>query len=298
MSPARINASSVTNPYADRHRPREAAPIDVIAQHTGAPAHRIAVTTGARHALGRLLTGPVLLTLPTSPAYLNLVRGPVIVHQLEARRDFALDLDALERKVLRFRPDGPARDPEQPGRQRDRHQRPRALPAPHQRRAGDRRRDLRAVRGQPLARPAGGGVRAPDGRRQPAPEPRDRRRVRRRARTPPSSRHHLPFCALPDGLALRTYIREARAFHANLALLPGSRTFPSASNFALMSTYRPAPDVIRDLAEYGIDVRDCADQWVLNRTRYLRLAARTAQENERIVATLREVLSVRLALAS
>src|SRR3954469_19310641 len=103
MSPARINASSVTNPYADRHRPREAAPIDVVTQHTGAPAPRIAGPTAAPPP-ARLLTGPVLLTLPTSPAYLDLARGPVIVHQLEARRDFALDLDALERKVLRFRP--------------------------------------------------------------------------------------------------------------------------------------------------------------------------------------------------
>ena len=298
MSPARINASSVTNPYADRHRPREAAPIDVIAQHTHAPAHRIAVTTGARHALGQLLTGPVLLALPTSPAYLDLARGPVIVHQLEARRDFALDLEALERKILRFRPQTVLlASPNNPDGS--------AIATNDLERFLRRTKAARVIVDETFAPFAGSRSLAPlvdefphltvVGSLRPS-HAIDLGYVI--ARTPPPSRHHLPFCALPDELALRTYIREARAFHANLALLPGSKTFPSASNFALLSTYRPAQDVIRELAEHGIDVRDCAEQWVLNRTRYLRLAAQRAEENERIVAALREVLSVPLAVAS
>src|SRR3954453_1349760 len=298
MSPARSNASSVTTPYADRHRPREAAPIDVITQHTGAPAHRIAVTTGARHALGRLLSGPVLLTLPTSPAYLDLARGPVIVHQLEARRDFALDLDTLERKVVRFRPQTVLlASPNNPDGS--------VIATNDLERFLRRTQATRVIVDETFLPFAGSRSLAPLVEEFPHLTVGGSLRPSHAidlgyviARTPPRSQHHLPFCALPDELALRTYIREVRAFHANLALLPASKTFPSASNFALMSTYRPAQDVIRDLSEYGIDVRDCAEQWVLNRTRYLRLAAQKAPENERVVAALREVLSVPLALAS
>jgi histidinol-phosphate/aromatic aminotransferase/cobyric acid decarboxylase-like protein len=298
MFPARINASSVTNPYADPNRPRDAAPLDVVAQHTQAPTNRIAVTTGARHALRGLITGPVLLNLPTSPAYVDLARVPVIVHQLDARHDFALDLKGLERKITRFNPQTVLlASPNNPDGGA-------ITPAALERfLATTKARHV--IVDETFAPFAGRPSLAPlvedfanltvVGSLRPS-HAIDVGYVI--ARTPPRSRPHQPFCARPDEHALRTYIREARAFHANLALLPGSKTFPSAANFALMSTYRPAKDVIRELAEHGIDVRDCADQWVLNATRYLRLTARTAEENEQILRALHAVLTVPLALAS
>jgi histidinol-phosphate/aromatic aminotransferase/cobyric acid decarboxylase-like protein len=294
----RINASSVTNPYADPYRPREADPLDVVAQHTRAPTHRIAVTTGARHALQALITGPVLLTIPTSPAYVDLAKVPVIVHQLAARRDFALDLDALEHKIARFNPQTVLlASPNNPdggvltasalsdflSRTRARHVIVDETFAPF---AGakslaplvETHRNLTVVGSLRAAHAIDVGYVI--------------------AQDPPASRAHLPFCALPDDLALRTYIREIRSFHAQLAVLPGAKAFPSAANFALLSTYRPAKDIIRELKEQRIDLRDCAAQWVLNATRYLRVSARTKAENQRILAALDQALTMPLALAS
>jgi histidinol-phosphate/aromatic aminotransferase/cobyric acid decarboxylase-like protein len=294
---SRINASSVMNPYADPNRPRDADPLDVVAEHTHAAPHRIAVTTGARHALQSLINGPVLLNLPTSPAYVDLARVPVIVHQLEARRDFALDLGALERKVVRFRaqtvllaspnnPDGGA------------------IAATALERFLATTKAEHVIVDETFAPFAGRRSLAPLVEEFPHLTVVGSLRPSHAidlgyviSRRPPRSRAHLPFCARPDHHALRTYIREVRAFHARLATLPGAKTFPSAANFALMSTYRPAKDVIRELAEHGIDVRDCADQWVLHSTRYLRLSARTAPENRRILTALRQVLELRLPAA-
>ena len=82
-----IDATSVINPYAAelvRHRVRigSSHPAEHLARYVGVPASRVTVTNGARDALRTLLTGPVLLSLPTCPAYYDLVRGPVVVNQL------------------------------------------------------------------------------------------------------------------------------------------------------------------------------------------------------------------------
>ena len=76
-----IDATSVINPYAAdlvRHRVRIRPPArpSSLGRYVGVPPSRVTVTNGARDALRTLLTGPVLLSLPTCPAYYDLVQRP------------------------------------------------------------------------------------------------------------------------------------------------------------------------------------------------------------------------------
>ena len=87
-------------------------------------------------------------------------------------------------------------------------------------------------------------------------------------------------------------MREARRLFTTLADLPGVRVFPSAANFALLELDRPAAEVAAWLlARHGVYVRDCGDKWGLDGDRFLRVAARSASENRRIVAALSDVLA-------
>jgi histidinol-phosphate/aromatic aminotransferase/cobyric acid decarboxylase-like protein len=96
--------------------------------------------------------------------------------------------------------------------------------------------------------------------------------------------------------ARRRYVRETRALFSALDTLSGAKAFPSAANFALLRLDRPAAEVAGALlARHGIYVRDCADKRGLDHgERFIRIAARTATENLRIVDGLRAVLSNRL----
>ena len=93
--------------------------------------------------------------------------------------------------------------------------------------------------------------------------------------------------------ARRRYVRDTRALFRGLATLPGAEAFPSSANFALLRLDRPAAEVAGALlARHGIYVRDCADKRGLDHGgRFIRIAARTASENLRIVDGLRAVLS-------
>ena len=77
--------------------------------------------------------------------------------------------------------------------------------------------------------------------------------------------------------ARRRYVRDTRAFFAELDALPALRVLPSAANFALVELDRPAAAVASTLlARHGVYVRDCADKWGLEGGRHLRVAARSA----------------------
>jgi histidinol-phosphate/aromatic aminotransferase/cobyric acid decarboxylase-like protein len=92
--------------------------------------------------------------------------------------------------------------------------------------------------------------------------------------------------------ARRRYVRETRRLFDALDALPGVKAFPSAANFALLELDRPADDVATALlARHGVYVRDCADKWGLDGGRYLRIAARTAEENRLTLTALEDVLA-------
>jgi histidinol-phosphate/aromatic aminotransferase/cobyric acid decarboxylase-like protein len=92
--------------------------------------------------------------------------------------------------------------------------------------------------------------------------------------------------------ARRRYVRETRRLFAALGDLTGVRVFPSAANFALLELDRPAREVATSLlARHGVYVRDCGDKWGLDGDRFLRVAARSASENRRILTALAEVMA-------
>ncbi len=101
--------------------------------------------------------------------------------------------------------------------------------------------------------------------------------------------------ALGDGAYARTTrlvnATERAALAASLRDA-GLRVFESAANFVLVSTPLPAPWLAERLAaDHRIVVRDCRSFAGLEDGRYVRLAVRTRDENERLVAALRRVLA-------
>jgi histidinol-phosphate/aromatic aminotransferase/cobyric acid decarboxylase-like protein len=78
------------------------------------------------------------------------------------------------------------------------------------------------------------------------------------------------------------------------AELPGTKPYPSAANFALLALDSLAGEVATELlVRHGVYVRDCADKWGLDGDRFLRVAARTEDDNRRILAALTDVLTRR-----
>lgn len=72
----------------------------------------------------------------------------------------------------------------------------------------------------------------------------------------------------------------------------GVHVYESAANFVLFATPAPAPWLAERLAaEHRIVVRDCRSFAGLEDGRYVRVAVRTRDENERLVAALRCVLA-------
>lgn len=89
------------------------------------------------------------------------------------------------------------------------------------------------------------------------------------------------------------YIRETRDFLAALQQVPGIRTTPSKANFVLMEMIdgSTADDTMAKLlVSEGIYTRTCSDKIGLE-GEYLRIASRTAAENEVILRALRNAFS-------
>jgi histidinol-phosphate/aromatic aminotransferase/cobyric acid decarboxylase-like protein len=85
--------------------------------------------------------------------------------------------------------------------------------------------------------------------------------------------------------------RDGKLFDG-LGVIPGARPYPSAANFALIELDRPAAEVANELlVRHGVYVRDCGDNWRLEGGRFLRVAARREQENDRVRDALADVLA-------
>ncbi len=83
-------------------------------------------------------------------------------------------------------------------------------------------------------------------------------------------------------------------FYRQLQSIPGLQPFPSSANFflcRLTARSMSAADLWRALAKRGVLIRHCDDFTGLEPGRFIRLAVRNAEENERLIVALREVLS-------
>jgi histidinol-phosphate/aromatic aminotransferase/cobyric acid decarboxylase-like protein len=305
------------------HYPAQNASIAAsLAPHVGVGADSLYVANGACEAIQALLVaapGPVLLSVPTFSAYYEFAAGPVVSHQLDPSNEFRLDLSALDAKIAHHRPQTVVViTPNNPdGRPVAEHE----LVAFLQRTQGrveqvivdesfahfsseDRPPTLAArvadfphlVVVNSMSKSHGiAGLRL--GYAVTAPD-----KVRRlRAQSLWNMNAFAEwFCELLADSGYqrayeatrRRYVRDTRSLFARLAELPGIRAFPTAANFALLELDRSAADVCLDLlCSHGIYVRDCADKRGLGGDRYLRVASRTAAQNERIVAAFADVLS-------
>lgn len=91
----------------------------------------------------------------------------------------------------------------------------------------------------------------------------------------------------------REMVRAARErFHQQLAGLPGLTVFPSAANYLLLKLTGPALDAAglrRRLLARGLIIRDASNFPGLD-ARFVRVAVRRPEENDRLVAALAEIL--------
>ena len=337
----KIDACFLSNPYAtddvlrrlrslppDRlerivaHYPSQNASVAAaLASSVGVDPDCLYVANGACEAIQRLLCsapGPLLLSVPTFSAYYEFAAGPVIEHRLRASDSFRLDLDALEAKVRRHRPetvviitpnnpDGTPVDHDHLAAFLERTRgrvgqvivdesfaafsseeapqtfAPRVAEFPH------------LVVVNSLSKSHGiAGLRL--GYAVMAPERVQRARDAQLWNINAFAEWFCELLADPGyqrayEASRRRYVRDTRRLFDELAAMPGVRSFPSSANFALLELDRPAVHVAAELlARHGVYVRDCADKRGLDGHGYLRVASRTGAENDRIVLALANVL--------
>lgn len=116
---------------------------------------------------------------------------------------------------------------------------------------------------------------------------------------PPWSVSTLSQAAASASLDDTRYARESRAFMAferprlitRLKSLDGMIVYPSAANFLLVELPQPytAGDIVGALRAQGVLIRDCSSVPGLN-VRTVRVAVRTALQNDRLFAALRRLL--------
>lgn len=103
-------------------------------------------------------------------------------------------------------------------------------------------------------------------------------------------------------LADKEYVRATRDFvvkvrsrlSAELSALPGLQVFPGSANYLLVRVSRgrrDAADLAARLLQQGIAIRVCDDFEGLSRS-YFRVAVRTIEENDRLLAELRSLLAL------
>ena len=307
------------------HYPSQGAAIaSVLAPAVGVPADQLVIANGACEVIHSLLaraSGPLLVSLPTFSAYYEFASGPVITHRLDPARDFRLDFGELEALVERYHPDTVVViNPNNPDGGLAAHRELVEFVARMHGRVRqvivDESFGAFSSLGQPatlaplvaenphlivvnsLSKSHGiAGLRLGYAVATPL-----RARQLRSASLWNVNAFAEWFCELltDDGYranyerARRRYIRATRQLFAGLAGLPGAKAYPSAANFALLELDRPAGEVATDLlVRHGVYVRDCADKWGLEGNRFLRVAARTEEDNRRIVAALTDVLTRR-----
>lgn len=92
--------------------------------------------------------------------------------------------------------------------------------------------------------------------------------------------------------SLRMLVRLGHDLEAGLRRIPGIKVHPSAANFVLLELADPSFDANRIYVELGcrgILVRICDSFYGVPKGRFLRVAVRTASENERLVGLLSEI---------
>jgi histidinol-phosphate/aromatic aminotransferase/cobyric acid decarboxylase-like protein len=89
-------------------------------------------------------------------------------------------------------------------------------------------------------------------------------------------------------------VKLGHDLEASLRLIPGLKVNPSAANFVLLELTDPSFDADRIFVELGcrgILVRTCDSFFGMRKGSFLRVADRTAIENERLVGLLSEICS-------
>jgi threonine-phosphate decarboxylase len=89
--------------------------------------------------------------------------------------------------------------------------------------------------------------------------------------------------------SLRILVKLGHDLEASLRLIPGLKVYPSAANFVLLELTDPLLEANRIYAELGcrgILVRVCDSFYGMPKGRFVRVAVRTASENERLVSLL------------
>lgn len=101
-----------------------------------------------------------------------------------------------------------------------------------------------------------------------------------------------PEFAEQYNLVRTRYIREAQTFFSALSQIDGIKMYPSKANFALIELVdgTPAFDFVSNLLiRHGIYVRGCGDKKGLD-GEFVRIAARTAVENQHILHGIRDIV--------
>jgi len=96
--------------------------------------------------------------------------------------------------------------------------------------------------------------------------------------------------------SLRMLAKLRSDFEANLRRIPGITVYPSAANFLLLELTDPslsADQIYFGLGCRGILVRICDSFYGMPKGRFLRVAVRTASENERLVDLLSVICAAR-----
>jgi len=94
--------------------------------------------------------------------------------------------------------------------------------------------------------------------------------------------------------SLRTLVKLGHDLEASLRLIKGIKVHPSAANFVLLELTDSSFDADRIYVELGcrgILVRVCDSFYGMPKGRFLRVAVRTAGENERLITTLGTICS-------
>ena len=92
--------------------------------------------------------------------------------------------------------------------------------------------------------------------------------------------------------SLRMLVKLGHDLEASLRLIPGIKVYPSAANFVLLELTDPSFDANRIYTELGcrgILVRVCDSFYGMPKGRFLRVAVRTASENQRLADVLSEI---------
>ena len=303
------------------HYPSQASVIaPVLAPGIGVPAECLHLANGASEVIQALLSnsGPLLLSLPTFSAYHEFARGPVVTLQLRDCEDFRLNLDRLESMVSLHQPHTVVIiNPNNP----DGGLIPNADLVGFVQRVHPRVKQIivdesfshfcselppislapmvpefpNLVVVNSLSKSHGiAGLRL--GYAVMSPE-----RVKTLQQQTLWNLNAFAewFCGLLGESefntdyenARRQYVRDTKTLFTGLDTLPNVKAYPSAANFALIELDRSAAEVVGALlARHGVYVRDCVDKRGLDGQRFIRVAARTRDENHRVLNGLHSVL--------